>query len=150
MNHPSNRRTKRMTTAITLFVWLFGVASGIANACSLEEMRGTHAHSLVTGVEESPHSHRIVERSAQATDIDDDINASPTFKALCLDACDERTNTLPKQDASLDPPLLAPLGVIAIVWIENQPIVATVRLNRDNHDDPFGIPIRVRYSRLTL
>lgn len=150
MKHPSNRRTKRMTTAITLFVWLFGVASGIANACSLEEMRGTHAHSLVTGVEEAPHSHRSAERSAQATDIDDDINASPTFKALCLDACDERTNTLPKQDASLDPPLLAPLGVIAIVWIENQPIVATVRLDRDNHADPFGIPIRIRYSRLTL
>ena len=145
-----NSRIKRTTTAITLFVWLFALASGIANACLLEEARGTRAHSHVAGIEESPHAHVVAERSAQATNIDDDIDASPTFKALCLDACDERTNTLPKQDASLDQPLLAPLAVIAIVWIANQPIVSTVRLDRDNHADPFGIPIRVRYARLTL
>ena len=150
MNRFLNSRVKRTTTAITLFVWLFGLASGIANACSLEETRGTRAHSHVAGLEESPHSHGVTERSAQAADIDDDIDASPTFKSLCLDACDERTNTLPKQDVSLDPPLLAPLAVIAIVWIANQPIVSTVRLDRDNHADPFGIPIRVRFSRLTL
>ena len=145
-----NSRIQRTTTAITLFVWLFGLASGIANACALEETRGMRAHSHVAGLEESPHAHGVTERSAQATDINDDIDASPTFKSLCLDACDERTNTLPKQDAPLDPPLLAPLAVIAIVWIANQPIVSTVRLDRDNHADPFGIPIRVRYSRLTL
>lgn len=150
MKHSFNRRTKRMTTAVTLFVWLFGLVSGIANACSLEEARGNRAHSHVAGIDESPHAHGVTERSAQATDIDDDIDASPTFKALCLDACDERTNTLPKQDAPLDQPLFAPLAVIAIVWIANRPIVSTVRLDRDNHGDPFGIPIRVRYSRLTL
>ncbi len=150
MKHPFNRRTKRMTTALTLFVWLFGLASGIANACSLDEALGTHAHSHVAGLEESLHSHAVTEPSAQATDNDDDIDASPTFKALCLDACDERMNTLPKQDASLDLPLLGPLAVIAFVWIANQPVVSTVRLDRDNHADPFGIPIRVRYSRLTL
>ena len=148
MNRFLNSGTKHTTTALVLIAWLFALASGIANACLLEA-RGIHSH--VAGDQESPHAHVVPERSAQATNIDSDIDASsPTYKTLCLDACDNRTNALPKQNAGVDQPLLAPLAVIAIVWIANQSIVSTVRLDRDNHADPFGIPIRVRYSRLTL
>lgn len=148
MEHFLNNRTKHATAALVLIAWLFALAAGIVNACSLGEVRESHSHAA--GIEQSPHSHAVTARSALATDINDDIDASPTLKALCLDVCDERTNTLLKQDASLDSPLLAHLAVIAIVWIANQPIVSTVRLDRDNHADPFGIPIRFRYSRLTL
>ena len=148
MKHFFNSSTKHTTTALMLVVWLFALASGIANACLLEEARGTHAHAA--GTEQSSHTHLIATRSAQGTDIDDNIDESPTFKALCLDACDGRSNVLLKQDASEDQPLLAPMALFAISWRANQPVESTVRLDRDRHADPFGIPIRVRYSRLTL
>ena len=142
-----NNRTRHATTALVLIVWLFGLGLGIANACLLEA-RGSHSH--VAGTEKSGHTHGFAKRSAETIDIDDDAHASPRVKALCLDACDERTNALPKQDTSVGAPLLASLAVFAIVWIANQPVESTVRFERDTHADPFGIPIRVRYSRLTL
>ena len=94
--------------------------------------------------------HPATTLSEQANEVEGDAHQSPASKALCLDACDERTHYLPKQDSSLDPPDLAPLTVFAVVWIVSQPIASAVRVEPDNHADPFGIPIRLRYSRLTL
>ena len=145
-----NRRTKHTTTALVLIAWLFALAAGIANACLLEQARGTHSHSHAAGIEQLPHPHAVTALSAQATEVEGDADQSPAAKALCLDACDERTHYLPKQDSSLDPPDLAPLTVFAVVWIASQPIASAVRVEPDNHADPFGIPIRLRYSRLTL
>ena len=44
-NMPSlpNSRTRRNTACAMLFVWLFALASGVANACLLEP-RGVHDH----------------------------------------------------------------------------------------------------------
>jgi len=145
-----NKRTKHSTTALVLIAWLFALASGIVNACLPEQALGTHSHAYAADIEESPHAHAYTEVSEQATDIEGDADQSPVTKALCLDACDERTHYLPKQDASLDHPDLAPLTVVAIIWIASQPIALAVRLEPDKDADPFGIPIRLRYSRLTL
>ena len=150
MNRFLNSRATRTTTALVLIAWLFALASGIANACLLEGARGTHAHSHAAGIEASPHAHPAAELTEQASEIDGDTDQSPTAKARCLDACDERTHALPKQDASLDQPYLAPLTLIAIVWLVTHPIESAVSQERDNHAEPFDVPIRVRYSRLTL
>ena len=149
-----NNRTRHATTALVLIAWLFAIASGIANACLLQDARAnrSNAHSHAAGIEASPHAHAQTdtERSGDATDIDGDADQSLAAKALCLDACEERTHCLLKQNSSLDQPDLPPPTVFAVVWIASQSVVSTVRLDRDNHADPFGIPIRVRYSRLTL
>ena len=135
-----------------LIGWLFALASGIANACLLEQARGTHvhAHSHAAGIEESPHAHAVTQPSEQANDSEGDGDLSPAVKALCLDACGERTHFLPKQGSPLDQPDLPPLTVVAVVWIASQPIAAAVRVEPDKDADRFGIPIRLRYSRLTL
>ena len=143
-----NSRTKHTTTALVLIAWLFALASGIANACLLEGTRGIHAHAA--GVEESPHTHAATEPPEQAPDIAGNADESSNTRALCLDACDDRTHAQVKQDASPDQPHLAPLTVIAIVWLPTQPMASTVRLQRDHHAEPFDVPIRIRYSRLTL
>ena len=147
-----NIRTKHTTTALVLIAWLFALAAGIANACLLEDARGTHSHSHshAAGIEQLPHPHAVTALSEQATEVEGDADQSPAAKALCVDACDDRTHYLPRQDSSLDPPDLAPLTVFAVVWIANQAIASAVRVEPDNHADPFGIPIRLRYSRLTL
>ena len=148
MNRFFNIRTKHATTVLVLIAWLFALASGIANACLSEEARRTHSPAAAT--DQVPHPHPATTLSEQANEVEGDAHQSPASKALCLDACDERTHYLPKQDSSLDPPDLAPLTVFAVVWIVSQPIASAVRVEPDNHADPFGIPIRLRYSRLTL
>lgn len=143
-----NRRAKHTTTAVVLIAWILALASGIANACLLERARGTHSHAA--SVEESPHTHAATELPEQAPDIEGNTDQSAATRALCLDACDDRTHALAKKEASLGQPHLAPLTVVAMVWLATQPIESVVRLERDNHADPFDVPIRVRYSRLTL
>ena len=143
-----NSRTKHTTTALVLMAWLFALASGIANACLLEGARGTHAHAA--GVEESPHTHAATEPLGHAPDIAGNTDESPTTRALCLDACDDRAHAQVKQHASPDQPHLAPLTVIASIWLATQPMASMVRLQRDNHAEPFDVPIRIRYARLTL
>ena len=146
-----NSRIKHTTTAVILFAWLFALASGIANACLLESGTWhTLPHSHAAGIEESPHTHAATELPEQASDIAGNTDQSPSTRALCLDACDDRTHALVKQDASPDQPHLAPLTVVAIVWLATQPMASTARLQRDNHAEPFDVPIRIRYSRLTL
>ncbi len=145
-----NSRTNRSTATLVLIAWLFALASGIANACLLEAPRGTHPHAA--GVAESLHAHApaLAQPPGHAAVIESDSEQSSAAEALCHDACDDRTNSVPKQTASLAPPHLARLVVIAIIWLATQPAVSAIGLARDNHADPFGIPIRVRYARLTL
>ena len=140
-----NSHIKCTTTAIVLIAWLFAVASGIVNACLLEGPRGTHSHTA--GIEEASHSHA---GTALATNITGHTEQSHSKNSVCLDACDDRSRALVKQDAFVDQPQLAPLTVVAIVWLATQSMDATVRLQRDDDEEPFDVPIRVRYSRLTL
>ena len=41
----SNPRAERSTVFMVLLAWLFGLASGVANACLLQAQE-THAHSI--------------------------------------------------------------------------------------------------------
>ena len=152
MKHFFNSRIQRTTTALVLMAWLFALASGIANACLLADHRGTqsHSHSHAAGIAESPHAHAVTVLAERGTASDSDSDPSRAAKAGCLDACDDRAHSLPKKEASLIQPLLAPLTLFAGVWLASQPIASVLRLDRDHHADPFGIPIRVRYARLTL
>ena len=147
-----NSRTQHATTALVLMAWLFALASGIANACLLADHRGSqsHSHSSAAAIAESPHAHAVTVLAERGTTVDSDSEQSRAAKAGCLDACDDRAHSLPKQETSLIQPLLAPLTLFASVWLASQPIASVLRLDRDHHADPFGIPIRVRYARLTL
>lgn len=140
-----NGRTKRCTTAIVLIAWLFGLGSGIVNACLFEGPRGTHFHTAIS--EAVPHAHA---GTGQAPGTNSHTDHSPSNKALCLDACDDRAHALLKQDTSIDQPHLAALTLVAVIWLPTQPIESAVRLERNDYGEPFDVPIRVRYSRLTL
>ena len=148
MKRVLNNQTTHRTTAIVLIAWFFALASGIANACMLEGARGKHSHA--SGVEQSPHSHAAAGILEQATDVSDVTEQPPPTKALCLDACDDRTHSLVRQDVSVEQPHFAPLTVIAFVWLAAQTMELAARTERDNRADLYDVPIRIRYSRLTL
>ena len=148
MKRVFNIRTKHATTVLVLIAWLFALASGMANACLLEKARGIH--SPAAGSDQLPHPHAATTPSEQANEVEGDADQSPEAKALCLHACDERTHCLPKQDSSQSQPDLVALTDFVVVWVASQSIASQVHVEPESHADPFGIPIRLRYSRLTL
>lgn len=71
-------------------------------------------------------------------------------KAPCLKACDDGSNSLPKQDfafAQVDP---GPAPLVAVLWAAARPVVSTSRRMDDLQPASPELPIRVRYSRLAL
>ena len=146
MNPFSHQRTKRNTTFVALLVWLFALASGMANACLLQAP-GKHPHGAAAHSGEAPHTHVT---GGHANAVDDDGTDQDSSKESCLKVCDDGANAQIKLQAGVDmtDPGLAPF--VAIAW--NAAIaVASVSNRYDILRVPIvGPPFRTRYSRLTL
>ncbi|WP_309678591.1 hypothetical protein [Polaromonas sp.] len=144
----SNTRAKRNTALMVLLVWLFALASGVANACLLEA-RGTHSHAATAGSAGTTHAPAIVPGHAGAiADHDDD---SHTLRAPCLKACDDGLHSFPKQDLTVAQTDPGPAPLVAVLWTAATPVVSSFR-RMDDRQQPVTpeLPIRVRYSRLAL
>lgn len=145
----SNTRTKRNTAWMMLSVWVFAVASGMANACLLE-VRGTHTHTMAGDV------HREVASSASSAghasaDADHDGDSHDS-KAPCLKACDDGALSLLKQSVGPDPSDPGQAVVFASAWpvAVAVPVVSAQHRTIDLRPPASGLPIRIRYSRLAL
>lgn len=140
-------RAKRNTAFLVLLMWLFALASGVANACMLET-RGTHAHVVTLGLSEAVNAPHVSAGHAGAVaGHDDDSQAS---KAPCLKACDDDTRSVPKQDLTVAQTDPGPAPLVAVLWTAVSPVVS--QSSRMDHVQPAvpERPIRVRYSRLAL
>ena len=109
----ADTRTKRNTAFVVLLVWMFALASGVANACLLE----THApHAMAAKESAPPTSHApgelLVQLGANAGDHDD----SDSTKESCLKVCDDGTNTLPKACSGVDHNDPGPAPLVATLW----------------------------------
>jgi hypothetical protein len=147
MNRFMNHRARRSTAWLMLCVWMFALASGIANACALE-VRGSHSHAMAggdhPGVASSAHA---AEDAGADSHHDGDSHDS---KAPCLKACDEGSLSLLKH--SVVPDLTDPGAafVVAFAWAVSVPVLSA--RSRAHHLRPLssGPPLRVRYVRLAL
>ena len=143
----SNIRVKRNTALLVLLMWLFALASGVANACMLEA-RGTHAHVVTLGLSETVNAPHVLPGHAGAVAGHDDH--SQASKAPCLKACDDDTRSVPKQDLTVAQADPGPAPLVAVLWTAVPPLVSPS--SRMDHVQPVATerPIRVRYSRLAL
>ena len=143
----SNTRAKRNTAFVVLLVWLFALASGVANAC-LVEARVTHSHVATAGYSGTAHASAILPGHAGAVaghDYD-----SYTAKEPCLKVCDDGSQSLPKQDLTVAQTDPGPAPLVTVLWSAVAPVVSVLhRMDAIQPATP-GLPIRVRYSRLTL
>lgn len=146
----SNKRIKRNTAFAALLVWLFALASGIANACLLEA-QGSHAqtrsHIAKTGSETARAPAALTVHEG-AVDSDDDASNVP--KESCLKVCDDGSKAPVKLQTGLDltDPGMAPL--VAVIWNTAIPLVSAPSRMDDLPPPLVGPPFRVRYSRLAL
>ena len=142
-----NHRTKRNTAFAVMLVWLFALASGMANACLLESP-GTHAHTTKAGHMEAAGSLRAL--AGHSADVDDHDDDSDAGRESCLKTCDDGSNAPVKLQigSDLSDPGAAPL--IAVAW-DSSTRIASKSFSPDDLQPPIvGPPFRVRYARLTL
>jgi hypothetical protein len=138
MKFLSTTRTKRSTAIVMLLVWLFALASGVANACLLATPQ---SHSNVASAAVPATSHATAELVGHDSD---------TWKESCLKACDDGARTLPNAKAGVDQtdPSSAPL--VATLWAASTPIASVPRRLDDRQLHTVGPPLRIRFSRLAL
>jgi hypothetical protein len=142
--------TERSTAFVVLCVWLFALASGAANACLIQadEMhdhgsRPVHSHSSA-----GEDGHAISAGHEDA--VSDHDSGLETSKSQCLKVCDDGSQSLPKQQVSLDLIHADLTPLLAAAWTAATPAVTARGLAvMQRPPDPW-LSIRVQLSRLAL
>jgi hypothetical protein len=143
-----NSRTKRNTAFVVLLVWLFALASGVANACLTQAKEIPGHSSLATHSSSSEKGHATSAAYGGAVSKHDPgLEAS---KSQCLKVCDDGSQSLTKQRAAADLTYsdLAPL--LALAWTTVTPVVSALALTGFQQSPDAELPIRIRLSRLAL
>ena len=145
----STFRAKRHTTMLALLVWVFALASGMANACLLAEP-GKHSHGARQHASGAPHAHAAGVLADHADAADDHDNDSEASKDSCLKACDDGSNAQIKLQTGVDltDPGLSPF--IAFAWNAATPVASAPSRFDDLQVPILGPPFRLLYPRLTL
>ena len=149
-----NSRVKRHTAFVVLFAWLFGLASGAANACLIEP-RGTHSHGSVAvpvlATEKMEEAGIPAEHGAGAAGHHHHDQDSGAPGTPCQKVCDEGSKSLPKQQSTSTPidSGLAPIVVVA--WTASEAAIVSAPSQARAHEPPRPrLSVRVLFSRLAL
>ena len=142
----ANTRTKRNTAFAMLLVWVFALASGVANACFLETP-GHHATAVKAAAATAIHAPAELAHLDATAGHDD--NASST-KESCLKLCEDGKHTLPLAYSGADQTDPGPPPLVTTLWTGSMPVVSAPRRVDDLAIPILGPPMRVRYSRLAL
>src|SRR3990167_2629377 len=120
----SNTRTKRNTAFVVVVMWVFALASGVANACLLEAHVG---HSLVATAGDSAAAHASALLPGHARAVAGHDDDSSTAEAPSLKVCDDGSQSLAKLDLTLAQTDPGPALLVALLWSATAPIRAALR-----------------------
>lgn len=143
----ANARTKRHTSFVVLLVWLFALASGVANACLLET---SASHSMLEKVSVATTGQAPAEPVAHLGGPGGHGDDADDGKAACLKVCEDGTSALPKAHSGVDHTDPGPAALIATLWTGSSKVVSAPRPQDDPAMRSLGPPLRVRFSRLAL
>ena len=143
----ADTRTKRNIAFAMLLVWVFALASGVANACYLEtpEHHSTAMKGSAATANQAP-AELLAHLDATAAHHND----ADSTKESCLKACDDVTHGLPKGHSGVDHADPGPPTLVTPLWTGSKPVVSAPRRVDDLAIPILGPPLRVRYSRLAL
>ena len=132
---------------MVLLVWLFALASGMANACLVQE-RATGGHGQAAHNSDTAGGTKALAGQGSATTEHGD--AWQPSSAACLEVCDQ-VSQAPVQHQNLldaDDPGPAPLHMVA--WAAQAPAADPMPRTPDTRRAIGLPPIRVKYVRLAL
>ena len=128
-----------------LLVWMFGLISGIANACLLE------APGAATQFEHHDGKHAAVAAHlhSEASPVQAEAEGAHTSKQPCLKVCDDSSRSLPKKypAGQIDPGLPT---VVAVLWSLVEPAFLPAQQPNNTQRIAPHVPLRHRFSRLAL
>lgn len=142
-----NTRIKRNTSVVMLLVWLFALASGVANACFLETDK---PHSVAAKESAPPTSHAAAEHPGQLGTHAGHHDVSDSTKESCLKVCNDGTHSLPKAYSGVDHNDPGPAPLVTTLWTGSMQVVSSPRRVDESAVPIGGPPLRLRYSRLAL
>ena len=131
-----------------LLVWLFAVASGIANACVLKA-HGDHAQVATSETLRAAYAYNAL-AGHTSYDTNHDGDEVDISKAPCLKVCDDGSQALLKLNPFVD---LADRGAAltdSMLWAAALKVASTHRHMDCSPSASSEPPMRVRYSRLAL
>ena len=144
----STARSKRHTAVAVLLVWLFALASGVANACLLE-VPGLHADEATQALSQTAHA--AGEWVGHGGPVANHHGESDTSKASCLKVCGDGSQTLRNAHSGVDQTGLGPAPLVATLsWSASAQLSSVPRRLGELQPPVVGPPFRVRYSRLAL
>lgn len=149
MTVTASRHRKRSIALTMLFVWVFALFSGVANAC-LTEARGDRAHGGLRAALPDHAAHAAPHAHAAGAAHQSQHDPHPD-KSHCQKSCDESSQSLLKQAPRLDTPDLQSVVVPSRAWAVDrlEPLLAPGRAYAAAIPPPSPPP-RVQFSRLTL
>ena len=138
---------KRNTALFVMLVWMFALASSVANACLLEkhEPHSRAAKKSAATMIQAP-AELLAQIGTDAGHHDD----SDGTRESCLKVCDDGMRALPKASSGVDHTDPGPAPLVAILWTGSPNVVSAPRRVDDLAVSIVGPPLRVRYSRLAL
>ena len=142
----ADTRSKRNTALAMLLVWVFALASGVANACFLETP-GLQSSAVKWSAETSKQAPAEWVAHLDATAAHHDADST---KESCLKVCDDGTHSLPKAHSGVDHADPGPPTLVTTLWTASMPVVSANKRVDDWAIPILGPPLRVRYSRLAL
>ena len=127
-----------------LLVWLFAVASGIANACVLKA-HGDHAQVATSETLRAASAHNAPAGHTPNADDELDISMAP-----CLKVCDDGSQALLKLKAFFDQTDRGSALTDSMLWAAAMQVASAHRHTDSSASATSEPPVRVRYSRLAL
>lgn len=148
MKFLSNISARRDAAFMVLLVWLFALASGMANACLLE-VRQTHSHVAATASFDTAQISVILPGHAGAVADKTGVGESH-LKGPCLKVCDDGSRSFPNKVLTVVHTDLGPAPLVMVLWSSTAPdILAPDQVSDEQLATP-ELPIRIRFSRLAL
>lgn len=135
---------KRRIASVMLVFWLFTLGAGWANACILQE-RSTHLHA-----DSAAQAGASTVSAGYVGALADHGGDSPSGKAPCLKACDDSSQSLIKWSSGIALLDLSMAPPTVLAWSVSAVALDSARTGHIGHPPRAGIPLRTRYSRLTL
>jgi hypothetical protein len=154
-----HRQQLRRWAARVLFLWLFGLAVGVANAClatSQTAPAGTGvahlADSAAVSLAGPSHQHKPLNQAVTLPAHGDDVQVheGSLAKANCQDFCNKTTTTIPSVKSALDDLQSHAVLVTASVAVLPAPAFAPVQMWVPRRDGVRSPPIPIVFLRLTL
>jgi hypothetical protein len=149
MSLTASRYRRRSIAFTMLFVWVFALLSGVANAC-LTESRGEQGHARLHAA--PPDHSQQMGPGWHAADAEDRTqHDQDADKAPCQKACDGASQTLLKQLPKFDAHDLQALASPTRAWAEDVRMAPSVRVRAALAGVPPATPPpRLQFSRLAL